>query len=95
MENASSKERQILQVMRKVLASVIKEITPEPGMRHPLSEGTIDDVRNCLRLIAARERELAEQAGVEAERPFYADEPQKAQTVPFPKIDRAKDKDGG
>jgi len=31
-----SKEQQILIVMRKVLASIIKDTTPEPGTRHAL-----------------------------------------------------------
>ena len=51
--------------MRKLLAQIVKDTTPGPGMRHPLSEQTIKDIRDCFGLISARERELAEQAGIE------------------------------
>jgi hypothetical protein len=78
-----SKEQQILIAMRKTLSAVIKDITPPPGMKHPLSETTIEDVRHCLRLISARERELADDQGRSPERPYYADEPQAAQVVPI------------
>ena len=77
-------------VMRKVLGSVIKDITPAPGTRYPLSEKTIEDVRICLGLITARERELADVAGISPERPFYADEPQAAKVIPMSKIGRNK-----
>jgi replicative DNA helicase len=70
----SSKERDILMVMRKVLASIIKDTTPPPGTRHPLTEQTIQDVRMCLGLISAREKELAEAAGAVQERPYFVDQ---------------------
>jgi hypothetical protein len=85
-----SKEREVLMVMRKVLSSVIREITPEPGMRHPLSEGTIQDVRMCLGLIATRERELANALGITQERPYYTDEPPASNVVPMSSIGRVK-----
>ena len=69
-----SKEQQILLVMRKVLSSIIKDTTPPPGTRHPLSDPTIQDVRMCLGLITAREQELAEAAGLAKERPYFVDE---------------------
>ena len=59
----SSKEREILMVMRKVLANIIKDTTPEHrSMRHPLSDETIQQIRQCLGLICSRERELADLA---------------------------------
>ena len=77
-----SKEHQILITMRHVLSSVIRDITPEPGMRHPLTEKTMEDVRQCFALIAAREKELSDDAGVPSQhRPRYVDEPQKANVV--------------
>lgn len=79
--NELTKEQQILIAMRKTLAAVIKDITPPPGMRHPLSEPTLEDVRQCLGLIAAREKELADTQGRGGERPYYADQPQTAQVV--------------
>lgn len=69
-----TKDRAILEAMRKVLTAVIRDTTPPPGMRHPLTETTIQDIRLCLGLITARERELAQEAGVAEQRPYYADE---------------------
>jgi hypothetical protein len=88
-----SKEQQILVAMRKTLSAVIKDITPPPGMKHPLSDATIEDVRQCLGLISAREKELAEAQGRTAERPYYSDEPQAAQVVPIAGIGKAKKPD--
>ena len=85
-----NKEREILVVMRKVLGAVIRDITPAPGTRHPLSDKTIEDVRMCLGLISARERELADQQGVAMERPYYADDKPTAKVVPMSGIGRAK-----
>lgn len=76
-----SKEQKILIAMRKTLTAVVKDVTPPPGMRHPLSPATIEDVRQCLGLIAAREKELADAQGRGGERPYYADSPQSAQVV--------------
>ena len=79
-----TKEQRILRVMRKVLASIIKDTTPDPGMRHPLSDATIEDIRQCFGLIAAREAELAEQLGLSRdERPHYVDEAPSATVVPL------------
>lgn len=86
-----SKEQQILIAMRKTLSAVIKDVTPPPGMRHPLSERTIGDVRACLTLISAREKELADLEGRGGDRPYYADEPQAAQVVPISGIRRSGD----
>jgi hypothetical protein len=86
-----TKEQQILIAMRKTLSAIIKDVTPPPGMRHPLSDGTIEDVRQCLALIAAREKELADTQGRGGERPYYADEPQTTQVVPIAGLSRKKD----
>jgi hypothetical protein len=51
-------------------------------MRHPLSDATIQDLRQCLALISARERELAQAAGRPVSgQPRYADEPGREDTV--------------
>jgi len=85
----SSKEREILVVMRKVLAQIIKDTTPPSrAMKHPLSDQTIQDVRHCLGLISLRERELADAAGVAREQPHYADEKPAADVVSIRKIGR-------
>ncbi len=91
MSDPSSKEREILLVMRKVLAQIIKDTTPPSrAMKHPLSDQTIQDVRHCLGLISLRERELADAAGAAQERPYYADEKPAADVVPISRIDKVK-----
>jgi hypothetical protein len=81
-------EQRILIAMRKTLGAVIRDVTPPAGMRHPFSEETMEDVRQCLALISAREKELADVQGRGGERPYYSDEPQKAQVVPVAGIGR-------
>lgn len=96
MTEQQSKEREILVVMRKVLAQVIKDTTPpDRAMRHPLSDRTIEDIRSCLGLISARERELADLAGAVIEKPYYTDEPSGSQVVSISRIGRPGDKKGG
>ena len=77
---ATTKEQQILETVRKVLSAVVRDTTPNPGMRHPLTDQTIQDLRNCFALITAREQELAKQSGEppSKSRPRYADEPQES-----------------
>lgn len=77
-----TKEQQVLIAMRHTLGAVIRDITPAPGQRHPLSQRTIEDVRQCLALIAAREKELADEQGRGGERPYFSDEPPAAKVVP-------------
>ena len=60
--NSLSHEQQIMVIMRKVLGSIVRETTPQPGHRHPLSDKTIEDIKQCFALISAREKELAEAA---------------------------------
>ncbi len=86
-----TKEQEILIAMRKTLSAIIRDVTPPPGLRHPLSDATIQDVRQCLGLIAAREKELAEMQGRGGERPYYADAPQTAQVVPIASLKKRKD----
>lgn len=83
MNDESNKERQIMMVMRKVLTAIVRDVTPEhKSLQHPLSDQTIQDIRNCLGLITAREKELADAAGRTAEeRPHFTDEPQTSTVV--------------
>lgn len=85
-----TKEQQILIAMRKTLAAVVKDITPPSGMKHPLSEQTIADVRQCLALISAREKELADTQGRAGERTYYVDEPQASHVVPISGLSKGK-----
>ncbi len=81
-------EQRILIAMRKTLGGIIRDVTPPAGMRHPFTDETMEDVRQCLNLIAAREKELADTQGRGGERPYYSDEPQQAQVVPIGGIGR-------
>ena len=90
-EETLSKEQRILRVMRKVLASIVKDATPQPGMLHPLSDRTIQDIRECFGLISAREAELAEDLGLNRnEKPYYTDQPQKSNVVKLHKSGESK-----
>jgi hypothetical protein len=81
-DSEASMEARILQAVKLTLANVIKDTATPHGMRHPLSDGTIQDLRQCLALISARERELAQVAGKAAGgKPRYADEPVREETV--------------
>jgi len=81
-DSESYMEARILQAVKLTLANVIKDTATPHGMRHPLSDGTIQDLRQCLALISARERELARAAGKATDgKPRYADEPAREETV--------------
>lgn len=92
-ENQSlTKEEQILSAMQKVLTRVIKETATPPGLKHPLSEHCIRDLRECLMLISKRKQELTKEAGrTSSERPRYIDEPRSQGLVSVP-IDQIKHK---
>lgn len=86
-----SKEFQILKALKLVLTDVVKDTATQPGLKHPLSDRTIDGIRQCLKLISARERELIEDSGkTMGMRPYYADEPKKNVVVPITQISRNK-----
>lgn len=77
-----SKEQQILQVMKKVLTDVAKDTYTPSNLKHPLSESTIHNIRDCLSLIASREAEILEESGKENNmRPRYVDEPSSSVVV--------------
>ena len=78
-----SVEKRILMAMRKTLGNVVKDVTPSSNaLKSPLSESTIEDIKMCFGLIAAREQEIAKEAGVEiTERPQYVDDADKSNVV--------------
>ncbi len=79
-----SKEQQIMRAMRKTLTSVVRDTAPRDGNPSPLSSETVENIRMCLGLIAAREAELADLLGMNRnERPHYSDEEQPVQSVQF------------
>ena len=88
------KERQILMAMRKTLARIIRDLTPsDSATQYPLTDETVEDVKQCFNLIAARERELAQMAGIESQdRPHFIDEPRQTRVVSIASIQR-KDKE--
>jgi hypothetical protein len=80
-----TKEERTLRILKMVLTTVIKETAVPTGTVHPLSENTIRDLRECLVLIADREKELAEAAGRAMNlRPRYVDEPRPRGPVVVP-----------
>jgi hypothetical protein len=58
-ESELSMEQRILRAVKRTLANVVRDTATPHGMRHPLSDATIEDLRQCFALISARERELA------------------------------------
>ena len=77
-----SKEERILRMLKRVLTDIAKDTSTPPGMKHPLSQNTIQSIRDCLGLISAREKELAAEAGrPSAARPEFIDEPKKTHVV--------------
>jgi hypothetical protein len=93
-----TKEERILRMVKRVLTDIAKETYAPPGMQSVLSDNTIQGLRECFGLIAAREREMAEERGQPSRaRPHYVDEPQKNVVVPIKKIGKRKveDSDGG
>lgn len=71
-----TKEEVILRAVKRVLTEVIKDTATEPGIKHPLSENTVNGLRDCLILISNREQELAREHGRSMNmRPRFVDEP--------------------
>ena len=94
MDSEISKEHQILITLRKVLSGVVREITPEPGMRHPLSEQTMLDVRQAFTLIAAREKEISDAAGMPSlHRPHFVDEPKTSNVIKMHGLKKDQDEE--
>ena len=67
-----SMETRILAAVKRTLTNVIRDTATPPNLRHPLSAETVEDLRQCLALISARERELAQVPS--SARPQFVDE---------------------
>lgn len=92
---ALSAEERILRSVKKVLTDIAKDTFTRPGHSHPLSDKTVQGIRECFGLIAARERELSEAAGRPTNhRPHFTDEPDTSTgmhvVIPLGKIGRVK-----
>jgi hypothetical protein len=95
-EQEPSKEERILRVMKRVLTEIAKDTYTRPGHRHPLSDDTVQGIRDCLALITARETELAEAAGRPLSmRPRFVDEPRSSVVVSLDVKDRKEKQDDG
>jgi hypothetical protein len=68
-----SKEQRILRLMRRTLGNVVKDVTPRGGRDNPLSDDTIQDIKDCFSLISEREQELAEKLEFDQAKPYYVD----------------------
>lgn len=80
-----TKEREIMRAMRKTLTSIVRDCAPRDGVPSPLKPDTVENIRMCLGLIAAREAELADALGLSRnERPRFVDEPSTAQIIACP-----------
>jgi len=81
-----NQEPRILSMVKKVLTDIAKDTHTPQGMRHPLSESTINSMRACLELIVSREAELnALNDNVSTSKPHFVDEPQKNVVVQLDK----------
>ncbi len=82
-----SKEKRIMVMMRQVLSAVARDTVPPPGMKHTLSDSTIQGIREALSLITSREHELNIELGeINNERPRYTDEPETTKVVSLDSI---------
>jgi hypothetical protein len=84
-------EKRIMVMMRQVLSAVARDTVPPPGMKHPLSDTTIEGIRDCLAVISARERELNIDLDEEnLKRPRYIDDPKANKVVSLDSITKKK-----
>ena len=64
-------------VMLAALAAVVpqkaRDVTPYGGRTSPLSDDTVQDIKDCFSLISAREKELGEQLDYDTSKPYYVD----------------------
>lgn len=89
-ESEVSKELDVLKMVKRVLTDVARDTHVKPGLKHPLTENTIMGIRDCLALITAREKELAEEAGLSTDmRPRFPDQKPKSVVVSLDKLQRS------
>lgn len=79
-----TKEQRVLAMCKRVLTDIARDTVTPPGMKHPLSEQTIQGIRDCLQMITSREAEILEDKGTPSRsRPHFVDEPQNNVVVPI------------
>lgn len=85
------REQRLLSQLRKTLASVVKDVTPLGGRANPLTDSTIQEIKDCFGLISEREKELADKLGFDQSKPHYADDAQpSASVLNFVKLKKGK-----
>jgi hypothetical protein len=89
-DNDTTTEQRILRMVKKVLTDVAKDTHTPPGLKHPLSQNTMQGIVECLELITSREAELY---GDSTSRPRFIDEPAKDTVVQFDTSKHKNDKD--
>jgi len=77
----------IMTMMRQTLSAIAKDTVPPPGMKHPLSQDTIESIRQCLAVISRREHELGANNSA---RPRFVDEPQTSTVISLDSLLDAK-----
>ena len=77
LDEVIATDYRIMKMMRQVLSSVARDTVPPAGMKHPLSDATIQSIRDCLSVISSREHELGIEIGSNNNdhRPRFIDEP--------------------
>ena len=95
MSDQEVTEEQILAIMKRLLTDIAKETFTRPGVQHPLTNATIDNMRECLKLISIREVDLsADPDNISAKRPRYVDEPKKSVVVSMQDLKKDSSNDG-
>ena len=51
LEDVIATDHRIMKMMRQVLSSIARDTVPPAGMKHPLSDETIQSIRECLSVI--------------------------------------------
>jgi len=88
-----TREELILQAVKIVVTTIVKETATAPGLKHPLSDETLIGIRDCLGMISQREQELAQEHGRDMNmRPRYVDEVKKEVVVSIDSLTAGKDK---
>jgi len=93
MSEQAITEQEILTSVKRILTEIAKETFTRPGLRHPLSDDTINNMRQCLKMISIREVTLSgHDSDVSASRPKYIDEAPKNVVVSLADIKSSKPK---
>ena len=86
-----SQEQRVLRQVSKTLGNIVKDITPLAGNANPLSNSTMQDIRDCYSLISEREKELSGKSGLdEATSQHTGSEQPGSSTLSFVKLPRIK-----